>query len=230
MAFFVSFLLCFSSLLTAESVPARCIGGAICLLFGFWGRFSAGSLPRVCAPLLLGAAFLRTYPLWRVFTQDLGSPRGEILFFLALLVVFLLAANKKSPRLLELTALPISLVAVSFWLVSLTAGVERQGFALREEDLPGVLLCSLSGMLILPPSKSLPKTYLGIAAGCGLALFLPGMGRGLLLTLLSPLVASAELGMVCFPTAYTGNKTTRGKRKGQRHDPTARNPAGNLEK
>ena len=138
MAFFVSFLLCFSSLLTAESVPARCIGGAICLLFGFWGRFSAGSLPRVCAPLLLGAAFLRTYPLWRVFTQDLGSPRGEILFFLALLVVFLLAANKKSPRLLELTALPISLVAVSFWLVSLTAGVERQGFALREER-PGNL-------------------------------------------------------------------------------------------
>ena len=69
-----------------------------------------------------------------------------------------------------------------------------------------------------------------IAAGCGLALFLPGMGRGLLLTLLSPLVASAELGMVCFPSAYTGNKTARGKRKGQRHDPTARNPAGNLEK
>ena len=233
MAFWIPFLLCFSSLLAAEGLLARCIGGALCLCMGFFGRFSAGSLPRLCAPLLLGAAFLRMYPLWRVFTQDLGSPRGEILFFLALLVVFLLATNKKChppSRLLERTALPFSLVAIGFWGIALTAGITPVEVALGGADLLGAVLCSLSGMLLLPPAEKLPLTYLGIAAGWLPALFLPGMSRGLLLSLLSPLVASAELSMVCSPRAYTENKTTRGKRKGQRHDPTTRNPAGNLEK
>ena len=95
MDFFVGFLVVFSSLLVSESALARLAGGAVCLLFGFWARFFGGRPSVWLAPLLLVSCFLRTFPLWGFFTGELGDVRGAILFLLAWLVIFLLAANKK---------------------------------------------------------------------------------------------------------------------------------------
>ncbi len=208
MDFFVGFLVVFSSLLVGESALARLAGGAVCLLFGFWARFFGGRPSVWLAPLLLVSCFLRTFPLWGFFTGELGDVRGAILFLLAWLVIFLLAANKKEAppsRLLKRSAVPFSLLVTVLCLFTL-GGIE---LSFKESDLSGVLLCSLSGMLVLPRSNSLLQTYCGIGLGVLLALFPMGLGRGLFLALLSPLVAAAELCMVCAGAAYTLPKKKR---------------------
>lgn len=212
MDFFVAFLVTFSSLLVSESTLARLAGGAVCLLFGFFVRFFGGRPSVWIAPLLLASCFLRTFPLWGFFIGELGDPRGAILFLLAWFSVFLLAANKKGTLpslLLKRSAVPFSLLVMVFCLFSL--GSLR--FSFVEAHLPGVLICALSGMTVLPKSESLLQTYCGIGLGILLVLFPIGLGRGLLLALLSPLVAASELCMVCSAGAYTLPKKNN-KRKG----------------
>ncbi|MBQ9795085.1 MAG: hypothetical protein IJW34_09115 [Clostridia bacterium] len=208
MDFFTAFLLTFSSLLVSETLLARLAGGAVCLLFGFFVRFFGGRPSVWIAPLLLASCFLRTFPLWGFFTGELGDPRGAILFFLAWLSLFFLAANKKDapPSLLvKRCAVPFSLFVMVFCLF----WIREMELSFGEADLPGVLICALSGMLVLPKSESLPQTYCGIGLGILLSLFPIGLGRGLLLALLSPLVAASELCMVCAGTAYTLPKKKR---------------------
>lgn len=212
MAFFTAFLLTFSSLLTAETLLARVAGGAVCLLLGFGARMFGGKCPRFLAPLFLVSCFLRMLPLWGFFIGELGDPRGAVLFLLAWLALFLLAANKKEAppsRLFKRSAAPFSLLVMVLCLFTL--GELRVSFG--EADLPGVLFCSLSGVLLLPRSKSLLQTYCGIGAGILLALFPAELGRGLFLGLLSPLVGAWELCMVFSAAAYTLPKKTK-KRKG----------------
>lgn len=207
MAFFTAFLVTFSSLLTAEGTLARLLAGLVCLLFGVWVRFFGGKPSPWLAPLFLVSCFLRLVPLWGGFTDILGDPRGGILFFLTLLTVFLLAADKKEAppsRLTERTAIPFSLLAMVLCGLLLRDGILWEGYVIQENALPA-LACSLSGMLLLPRSKSLPLTYGGILAGIFLALFPRGLGQGLLLAILSPLLGAAELRMVCSLWAYTLN-------------------------
>lgn len=208
MDFFAAFLVTFSSLLVGESTLARLAGGAVCLLLGFWARFFGGKPSVWIAPLLLASCFLRTFPLWGFFTGELGDPRGAILFLLAFLALFFLAANKKDTPpslLLKRSAVPFSLLVMLFCLF----WIREMELSFVEADLPGVLICALSGMLILPKSESLLQTYGGIGLGILLVLFPAGLGRGLLLALLSPLVAAAELCMVCAGAAYNLPKKKR---------------------
>lgn len=214
MAFFTAFLVTFSSLLTAEGLFARLLGGVVCLLFGFWARFCGGRPSPWLAPLFLVSCFLRMFPLWSFFTGELGEPRGAILFLLAFLAVFLQAADKKEDppsRFVEQTAIPFSLFAMAGCLLAFW-GLPAEGLAFSERELPAVFLCSVSGMLLLPKSKSLPLTYGGVLTGSLLALLPAGLGQGLFLAVLSPLLGAAELRMVCSARAYTFTKRKKPKK------------------
>ncbi len=214
MAFFAPFAVTFATLLVTEDLLSRLVGGMICLLFCFLGRFRGGRPSPWLAPLFLISCLFRLYPLWSFYGETLGEMRGGILFFLTLAAVFFMVARQKDPVLaLSRSSVPFALTAIGFGLWAAAKGIPWGIVAPPYTSLLMILLCALSGMLILPTEGSLLLTYAGVGAGILLGSFPYGWEQGLFLGFLSPMVAATELGIVCGKKAYTLQKRKKPRKE-----------------